>query len=87
MTMESSLLLDIIDSPLAEKSTQFILSVFSRNTLETRKERKTSSVNFIFRDGGTKGLIVYSVGAETGAKVKPQVGRQKKFKMARDFVW
>jgi hypothetical protein len=46
--MESSLLLAIILSPLAEKLRQLILSVFSLNTLATRKERKTSSVSNIF---------------------------------------
>ena len=48
MTMESSLLLAIIWSPLEEKSIQLTRSVFSLNTLATRKERKTSSVSFIF---------------------------------------
>ena len=45
--MESSLLLEIICSPLAEKSMQFTRSVFSLKTFDTRKERNTSSVNFI----------------------------------------
>ena len=47
MTIESSLLLEIMCSPLAAKSMQFMRSVFSRNTFATRKERKTSSVSFI----------------------------------------
>lgn len=47
MTMESSLLLAIIWSPLEEKSRQLTRSVFSLNTFATRKERKTSSVSFI----------------------------------------
>ena len=38
-------------SPLAEKSIQLTRSVFSRNTFATRKERNTSSVNFIARRG------------------------------------
>ena len=48
MTMESSLLLAIIWSPFDEKSRQLTRSVFSLNTLDTRNERKTSSVSFIF---------------------------------------
>lgn len=48
--MESSLLLDIMCSPFAEKSMQFTRSVFSRKTFATRKDRKTSSVNFIAQD-------------------------------------
>lgn len=45
--MESSLLLAIIVSPLTEKSTHVILSLFSRNTFATRIELRTSDVNFI----------------------------------------
>lgn len=47
MTIESSLLLDIMLSPLGEKFMQLMRSVFSRNTFATRNERRISSVNFI----------------------------------------
>lgn len=48
--MESSLLLAITVSPLTEKSTHVILSLFSRNTLATRIELRTSVVSFIATD-------------------------------------
>lgn len=46
-TMESSSLLEMTVSPLGLKSKQLILSEFSRNTLATRKLRRTLSVSFI----------------------------------------
>lgn len=46
-TKESSSLLEMIASPLEQKSKQLILSEFSRNTLATRKLRSTLSVSFM----------------------------------------
>lgn len=46
-TMESSSLLEMTVSPLGLKSKQLILSEFSRNTLATRKLRRTLSVSFM----------------------------------------
>lgn len=45
--MESSSLLEMTVSPLGLKSKQLILSEFSRNTLATRKLRRTLSVSFM----------------------------------------
>ncbi len=78
--MESSLLLAIIDSPLAEILMQLILSVFSLNTLETRKERNTSSVNFISPHWPAKNFIK-SISKNDGLSIsKKLVARLKNWR-------
>lgn len=80
--MESSSLLEMTVSPLGLKSKQLILSEFSRNTLATRKLRRTLSVSFMppGRAAPRSGAAALRAGGRAGPPSGPGKARQARGK-------